>query len=216
MRHKQAPTKRPRKSQAAANDCSHQLTPLDAPDPRDAIAETIFSSGRVCVEIAAVEDSEDVEAVGQLCLPISYSSYHVTKFIKYATSHVYVAREQGQTVGFIIVERRGASFLHIMSLGVHPDHRRQGIARTLVNTVKEHVVGTALTALSLFMLSSNQSARQFYWSQGFVTVKEMPRYYASLNNADGEELHWTPAAAVHLGAELEATRQRNEQQVSDF
>ena len=62
----------------------------------------------------------------------------------------------------------------------------------MVGALKNLLQQTPLTALSLFMLSSNQTARNFYENQGFITVKKMPGYYASLNNADGEELRWVP------------------------
>ena len=52
----------------------------------------------------------------------------MAQFIKSDISFVYVAREQGRVVGYLIAEmkkRREASFLHIMSLGVLSTHRRK-------------------------------------------------------------------------------------------
>ncbi|MFW9848818.1 MAG: GNAT family N-acetyltransferase, partial [Candidatus Thorarchaeota archaeon] len=71
----------------------------------------------------------------------------------------------------------------ITALGVNQAHRRQGIARLLVDEVikdANQVFGSLdgkLRVLFLFMKGSNETARLFYNSLGFNEVASIPSFY---------------------------------------
>lgn len=53
----------------------------------------------------------------------------------------FVAEEEGQLVGFILAERQSAGYglppgVRIVAIAVHPEHRRKGIGRLLVQALK--------------------------------------------------------------------------------
>ena len=53
----------------------------------------------------------------------------------------FVAEEDGQLVGFILAERQSAGYglppgVRIVAIAVHPEHRRKGIGRLLVQALK--------------------------------------------------------------------------------
>jgi ribosomal protein S18 acetylase RimI-like enzyme len=87
---------------------------------------------------------------------------------------------KGQAVGFVIGDRRRRQGLGwIASLGVHPDLRRQGIGRQLLEACEREL---AMPRIRLTLRSSNASARHLYEEAGFVEIDVWSRYYF-----DGED-----------------------------
>lgn len=60
----------------------------------------------------------------------------------------------------------------LSSLWVDPWHRRRGIARGLVEAAAQRVAAAGATAVSLWVLDGNDTARQFYTAIGFVPTDE--------------------------------------------
>lgn len=78
-------------------------------------------------------------------------------------------------VGFIIGDRRrGNSLGWIASLGVHPDYRRRGIARSLLAAC-EGELATPRTRLTL--RCTNEAALRLYQQMGYVEIDIWKRYY---------------------------------------
>ena len=90
------------------------------------------------------------------------------------------AEESGELIGFVAGEKRavtGAGW--VVTVCVHPDYRRQGIARRLVHVCEEEL-GQA--KVRLCVRATNQAAIQLYQSQGYQAIKPWVRYYN-----DGED-----------------------------
>jgi len=80
-----------------------------------------------------------------------------------------------RVVGFIIGDRRrGNSLGWISSLGVHPDYRRRGIARSLL-VACEGELATPRTRLTL--RCTNEAALRLYQQMGYVEIDIWKRYY---------------------------------------
>jgi len=80
-----------------------------------------------------------------------------------------------RVVGFIIGDRRrGNSLGWIASLGVHPDYRRRGIARSLLAAC-EGELATPRTRLTL--RCANEAALRLYQQMGYVEIDIWKRYY---------------------------------------
>lgn len=80
-----------------------------------------------------------------------------------------------RVVGFIIGDRRrGNSLGWIASLGVHPDYRRRGIARSLLAAC-EGELATPRTRLTL--RCTNEAALRLYQHMGYVEIDIWKRYY---------------------------------------
>jgi [ribosomal protein S18]-alanine N-acetyltransferase len=82
-------------------------------------------------------------------------------------------------VGFAI-ERDEAS---VLNLATHPDHRRRGYARELLERVIAATPSPAVKLLRLEVRRSNVAAIRLYRRLGFTVVGARPRYYA----VDGED-----------------------------
>lgn len=80
-------------------------------------------------------------------------------------------------IGFVIGDRRDRRNVGwIASIGVHPEFRRQGLGRRLLEAC-EQVLGTP--RLRLVLRTSNYAAKSLYLKQGYVEVDRWRRYYAN-------------------------------------
>ncbi|NWG02111.1 MAG: GNAT family N-acetyltransferase [Syntrophaceae bacterium] len=84
--------------------------------------------------------------------------------------------------GYIIFSKEG----HIISIAVHPQHRRKGIGTQLLQRViKEPSLKKAWAEVR----RSNQGAQAFYFKMGFQIMGVVPNYYG---NEDALIIQWTP------------------------
>lgn len=65
---------------------------------------------------------------------------------------------------------------HIKNLAVHPEHRREGIASTLIGTILGSLQGEADT-VKLEVRESNDTALQLYREHGFRYHRTIQGYY---------------------------------------
>lgn len=82
----------------------------------------------------------------------------------------------------------------LLGLGVDRSHRRQGVARQLLEEARQWARDEAgLRCIDLRVLSSNQAARRLYEAIGFVNCGEWPDMF----RIDGQSLGYT-AMVLHL------------------
>ena len=67
--------------------------------------------------------------------------------------------------------------IHLLNLAVHPDHRKKGIAKRLLNEILSHARAGNKSYVFLEVRKSNEEARLLYESQGFSHVSTWPQYY---------------------------------------
>jgi ribosomal-protein-alanine N-acetyltransferase len=95
-------------------------------------------------------------------------------------------REEDQLLGYLIFSRDG----HIISIAVHPHHRRRGIGKELI---EEAVQRFRLKKLWAEVRRSNEGAQAFYLKLGFRVVDEIPGYYGK---EDALIVTWIPSARM--------------------
>lgn len=66
---------------------------------------------------------------------------------------------------------------HIITLGVHPEYRHQGIGRSLVRELLQRAEVWELAWATLEVRASNQIALQLYEGLGFEQLGQRQRYY---------------------------------------
>ena len=66
---------------------------------------------------------------------------------------------------------------HLLTLCVHPDHRRRGLARQLLQHMLEQARTAGAERCFLEVRPSNEAAQQLYYGAGFVKVGERRNYY---------------------------------------
>jgi ribosomal-protein-alanine N-acetyltransferase len=91
------------------------------------------------------------------------------------------AELEDRIVGFIIGDRRRRERTGwVASIGVHPEHRGQGIAKLLLAACEEEL---ATSKVRLVLRPSNSEAKFLYLNSGYKEVDLWQRYYA--NGEDG-------------------------------
>lgn len=90
-------------------------------------------------------------------------------------------------VGFLLW-RVAADEAEILSLGVLPPARRQGIATALLETAVAALQTTGVTSLFLEVAHDNQPARAFYQTHGFAEVGRRWSYYHRPSGPDADAL----------------------------
>ncbi len=119
--------------------------------------------------------------------PYDWATFVNLHFLHPETFWVYVDttrdREEGQMMGYIIFSKDG----HIISIAVHPQHRRKGIGKELL----QRVMNTPpLKKVWAEVRKSNEGAQAFYFQMGFQIVGEVPNYYG---NEDALIVQWSPS-----------------------
>ena len=79
-------------------------------------------------------------------------------------------------LGFILT-RQAQDEGEIITLGVDPDHRRQGLARLLVRAAESKLVNAGGRAMFLEVAENNQTARALYEALGYQEVGRREGYY---------------------------------------
>lgn len=90
-------------------------------------------------------------------------------------------RSKGPIVGYAgmqIILDEG----HIMTIAVHPEHRRRGLGELLLLTLFDEASARGVLRLSLEVRASNYGAQSLYRKYGFTVEGRRPRYYG-----DGED-----------------------------
>lgn len=85
-----------------------------------------------------------------------------------------------QIVGFVVGDRRrGAGLGWIASIGVHPDYRRQGIGRMMLDACEDAL---DMPRIRLTLRQSNEVAMNLYTRTGYAPVDTWKRYYRDGEN----------------------------------
>lgn len=137
-------------------------------------------------------DLDQILQIEQLSFP--KSPYDEMTFVQLHWLHpgsfwVYVGkgskRQAGELLGYLIFSRDG----HIISIAVHPHHRRRGIGKEFI---EEAVQRFHFRKLWAEVRRSNGGAQAFYLKLGFRIVDEIPNYYG---NEDALIVTWIPSAS---------------------
>ncbi len=149
-----------------------------APDQRaPAVALTPMAHG----------DLPDVEAIEAAAYPRPWpSAIFVTELGRDDRTYL-VARRDGTVVGFAGASV-GAGEAHVLTVAVHPNHRRQGIARRLLDALIDAVAEQGAGAVTLEVRENNHGARSLYRARGFEEAGVRPHYYRDTD--EGAVIMW--------------------------
>jgi [ribosomal protein S18]-alanine N-acetyltransferase len=127
----------------------------------------------------ALTDMDRLLQIEQLSFP--KSPYDGMTFVQLHWLHpgtfwVYVdkgnKREEDKLLGYLVFSPDG----HILSIAVHPHHRRRGIGKQLI---EEALRRSHFKKLWAEVRRSNAGAQAFYLQLGFRIVDEIPNYYGN-------------------------------------
>ena len=89
-----------------------------------------------------------------------------------------VVELDGEIAGYAIMSM-GADEAHLLNLCVDPGQHRMGLGDVLLNTMLDYACEQDAVTTFLEVRPSNEGARRFYESRGFVEVGSRTNYYPS-------------------------------------
>lgn len=139
------------------------------------------------------KDLQDVTHINWTCLPENYDNSFFLDISKHFPRTFLVATVDDRVVGYIMcrveIGFSGMRFKiakkgHVISLAVLPEHRRHGIARTLLSNVIKNIAEYSVDEFYLEVRVTNKPAIDLYLSLGFKIIRTIRGYYR-----DGEDAH---------------------------
>ena len=130
------------------------------------------------IEIISMNESHvgSIAQLEKLCFSDPWSENSIATELNSRLSYWLVAVEDGEVVGYIGSQSvLGES--DMMNVAVHPDHRRKGIAQSLVQTLSMDLKERNNVCLTLEVRASNESAIALYEKLGFQQVGLRKNYY---------------------------------------
>jgi ribosomal-protein-alanine N-acetyltransferase len=136
-----------------------------------------------------LDDVAEVVVIDQVSFPTPWSDRTYRQELREnPAAHLYVAEFQGQSnnasgiigyVGFWYIVDEA----HISTIAVHPNLRRQGIGRVLLEYALERARALGAELVTLEVRESNQAATEMYQTFGFQ-IKGRRRGYYRDNDED--------------------------------
>jgi ribosomal-protein-alanine N-acetyltransferase len=126
---------------------------------------------------AVSADAADFAEIHALAFETPWSAGDIRPFIDNHAAFGFAAHtEDGALAGFILC-RVMAGEAEVLTIAVHPDHRRRGYAAALVARAMSQALLTA-DAMFLEVAADNPGAAALYERAGFVAVGRRPGYYS--------------------------------------
>ena len=120
--------------------------------------------------VAQVADLE------KLCFSDPWSEKSVASELNNPLSFWLVAEDAGKVLGYV-GSQTVMDETDMMNIAVHPDHRRMGIANSLIAELIEGLKRRGSRMLTLEVRASNASAISLYMRSGFQQVGLRKNYY---------------------------------------
>jgi len=95
--------------------------------------------------------------------------------------HRVLTTPEGELVAYLFAAWQYLD-LHVLNIATHPERRRRGYARRLLDLALAHARGRGGESVTLEVRASNTGAIALYAAMGFEIVGSRPRYYG-----DGED-----------------------------
>jgi ribosomal-protein-alanine N-acetyltransferase len=135
-------------------------------------------------------DLPQVTAIERRSFPTPWSLAMFVLELSKPSGICLAALHEGRLAGYLICSRYDTVW-HVMNVSVDPDHRRRGIASTLLDSLLERV-GDPEAHYTLEVRESNAGAIALYDAFGFRSAGVRRRYYQ--DNGEDARIMWrTPA-----------------------
>ncbi len=123
-----------------------------------------------------------MHALDLLCFdkPFRFDMRSMRKYATHPEAIVLIAESGAEMLGFIVVNptrRRALHAAYVTTLDVHPDARRQGIARLLVAEAERRAAASSATSMQLHVHTGNAAAIAFYEAAGYEQLMHTEDFY---------------------------------------
>lgn len=117
----------------------------------------------------------ELERLHALCFP--HKPWSAADFADLKKSGCDIVASQN---GFIVY-RATLDEAELITIGVHPDARRSGIAATMIELMVRDLVARGVKKVFLEVAENNHPARALYERHGFTVAGRRPNYYDGID-----------------------------------
>lgn len=117
----------------------------------------------------------ELERLHALCFP--HKPWSAADFADLKKSGCDIVASQN---GFIVY-RATLDEAELITIGVHPDARRSGIAATMIELMVHDLVARGVKKVFLEVAENNHPARALYERHGFTVAGRRPNYYDGID-----------------------------------
>ena len=117
-----------------------------------------------------------VAALEQVCFSDPWSEQSVRSELTNPLS-LWLTALDGDTVAGYVGSQTVLDEADIMNVAVAPEYRRRGIARQLLDRLRDLLAAQGVRSLTLEVRASNEPAIALYEALGYVQVGRRPNYY---------------------------------------
>jgi ribosomal-protein-alanine N-acetyltransferase len=127
---------------------------------------------------AKIGDLASIVAIEQhsFTQPWSEATFH-EELVRYPPSLYVLKKEPAQPVLGYLCFWAAAGEIQLLTLAVHPDHRRAGLGRYMMECLVQEALLREAEHIYLEVRPSNLPALQLYTRLGFQTLYRRPGYY---------------------------------------
>jgi [ribosomal protein S18]-alanine N-acetyltransferase len=131
------------------------------------------------------EDFEALCRIDRICFPeeIAFSAHDFRSCLNHPGRLVRIAERFGQVIGFILALMEKDSCVHVMTLDVLPEFRRQSIGSLLMDALHEETGRRGITTTILEVSRINLPAQQLYRKFHYKHIGTLPGYYSGKEDA---------------------------------
>ena len=118
-----------------------------------------------------IDDYDEVYALWMSCTGMGLNNVDdsregIEKFLAKNPTTCLVAEADSAIVGVILIGNDGRRG-YVYHTAVHPDYRKQGIAKQLVDTALDELAAPGIIKVGLVAFARNETGNAFWESQGF-------------------------------------------------
>ena len=141
----------------------------------DGVMKTVIRLGTQ-IEPMKEEHIGDIAEIERLCFSLPWSENALTDELTNENAHFLTALTFGRVSGYIgVIEICGEA--DITNVAVHPDFRRLGIGRKLLDTAEEEAVSRSCESITLEVRESNGAAISLYSGNGYKQIGIRKNFY---------------------------------------
>lgn len=141
-----------------------------------------MSAVDVLIQPMSVQDIPEIEVLERACFPAPWpGDVYRHELARNQLSSYWVMRPAVANGAPRILAYGGfwamGPEVHIVTIASHPDYRRQGLGRRLLEFMIERARSAGASEITLEVRAGNHAAQAMYRAMGFATVGVRKRYY---------------------------------------
>lgn len=136
------------------------------------------------IRAATPDDLAALYELEELCFAERrFRKEHLVWILRNPRAATYVFEEGGVVGALMLMSEPGVT--RVLSVGVHPDRRRQGIGQRLMAVAEEFARRSDAVEIRLEVNTNNTGALAFYRELGYDIIARLPGYYSWGDDAYG-------------------------------